>query len=402
MKNLCCRVRSNVRGHIDYLPKKNIRMLHGMSKRKQTDGVNARLAAAVELSKEAVVLTNSRGFIQYVNAAFENITGYPRGEVVGRSPHVLDSGRHDEAFYRNMREILSRDGIWRGQLISRKKDGTLYPEDCTVAIVKGPSSEVTSYISIRRDIMNMLRLESIAEKVDAEKNNGFIFTGVRHEIGNLINSLLMLLSVLRSKLEKIDKPTVGKYLDRALEEVSKGSYLLRSLKNSNMYEKPELQHMNLSTFMDRFIDLVKEDFIAKEISVTATIETGAEHCFADPRNLHQILLNLLVNASDALEGRGRRQITLTAFGEENSVIIRVKDNGSGMAEEQLQNLFKPFYTTKEKGTGLGLVIVKKLLAAMKGSIKISSMKGVGTTIDIIIPRQKIEVAREAENVIVDV
>ncbi len=401
MKNLC-RVRSDVRGLTDYLPKKNIRMLHGMSKRKETDGVNARLAAAVELSTEAVVLTNSRGFIQYVNAAFEHITGYPRDEVVGRSPHLLDSGRHDEAFYRTMREILARDGVWRGQLISRKKDGTLYPEDCTIAIVKSPSNEVTSYISIRRDIMDMVRLESIAEKMDAEKNIGFIFTGVRHEIGNLINSLLMLLSVLRSKLEKIDKPTVGQYLDRALEEVSKGSYLLRSLKNSNMYEKPELQTLNLSTFMDRFIELVKEDFITKEISVTVTVETGAEHCFADPRNLHQILLNLLVNASDALEGREHRQITLTAFGEESSVIIRVKDNGCGMTEEQVQNLFKPFYTTKEKGTGLGLVIVKRLIAAMHGSIKISSLKGAGTTIDIIVPRKKIGASREAKIVAVNV
>jgi PAS domain S-box-containing protein len=401
MKNLY-RVSSDVRGCADRFPKKNARVLDKMNRRKETDGINALLAAAVELSKEAVVLTNSRGFIQYVNSAFEHITGYPRGEVIGRSPHLLDSGRHDEAFYRNMREILSREGVWRGQLISRKKDGTLYPEDCTVALVRSPSSEATSYISIRRDIMDMLRLESIAEKVDAEKNCGFIFTGVRHEIGNLINSLLMLLSVLRSKLEKLDKPTVGKYLDRALEQVSKGSYLLRSLKNSNMYEKPELQKMNLSTFMDRFIELIKEDFITKEIAVTATIEAGAEHCFADPRNLHQILLNLLVNASDALEGRECRQVTLTAFEEENSVIIRVKDNGCGMTEEQLQNLFKPFYTTKEKGTGLGLVIVKKLLAAMNGSIKISSLKGIGTTIDIMVPRQKIEVAHDAKNVMVNV
>jgi signal transduction histidine kinase len=80
----------------------------------------------------------------------------------------------------------------------------------------------------------------------------------------------------------------------------------------------------------------------------------------------------------------------------------VKDNGCGMTEEQLQNLFKPFYTTKEKGTGLGLVIVKKLLAAMNGSIKISSLKDVGTTIDIIVPRQKIEIAREANNAMANV
>ncbi len=384
MRNLC-RARSDIPGRAEFQPKKTRYLSGGMTRRKETEEVQARLASAIELSTEAVVLTDSRGFIRYVNSAFEQITGYTREEVVGRSPHFLDSGRHDEAFYRSMRETLSRDGVWRGQLVSKKKDGTLYYEDCTVALVKGASKGIDNFVTIRRDIMDKMRLEAIAEKVDAEKNNGFIFTGVRHEIGNVINSLVMLLGVLRAKLDTIDKSTVGEYLDRALEEVRKGSHLLRNLKNANLYEKPELRNIGMAAFMHKFIDLVKEDFTAKGIAITTNVDAGALHCFTDPRLLHQILLNLMINASDALEGREHRKIGLTVSREGDSARIRVEDNGCGMSEQEVKNLFQPFHTTKAMGTGLGLVIVKKLLAAINGTIKVSSLKNVGTTVDITIP-----------------
>ncbi len=358
--------------------------------RKQAEDIRDLLAAAVEFSAEAVVLTDSRGFIRYVNSAFQHVTGYTRKEVMGKSPHFLDSGRHDETFYRGVREILSRDGVWRGQIISRKKDGALYPEDCTIALLKGRSDDLKNFISIRRDIMDKVRLEGIAEKVDAEKNNDLIVTGVRHEIGNVINSLAMLLGVARTKLDAIDKPAVGDYLDRALEEVRKGTSILQSLKNSNFCERPDFQNIGIPEFLHKFLELIKEDFAAKEIAINTTMETRAFFCFADPRLLHQILLNLMINAADALEGRDERRIALSVFREEDSIVIRLQDNGCGMSEEQLKNLFQPFHTTKARGTGLGLVIVKKLLSAINGSIKVTSLQNVGTTIDIKVPGQNRE------------
>ncbi len=352
---------------------------------KQAEEVQARLASAVELSTESVVLTDSRGFIRYVNPAFERCTGYTRQEVIGKTSHILDSSRHDETFYRNMREVLSRDGVWHGELISRKKDGTLYHEDCTIALVKGRSDDLISFISIRRDIMDMIRLQAMAEMVDVEKNNSFINAGVRHEIGNVVNSLVMLLGVALSKFDSMDKGGIRGYIGRAMEQATRGSYLLRSLKNSNVFDKPVFQNIRLSAFIDKFIVLVKEDFTAKGIMITVNSNDSDIHCFADSRLLHQILLNLMINASDALEGRQTKNILLTVFRDGEAVILRVEDTGCGMSEEQLKCLFHPFYTTKTNGTGLGMVIVKKLLAAITGEIKVSSRKNIGTIIDIRVP-----------------
>ncbi len=359
-----------------------------MSGQKQAEEVQARLASAVELSTESVVLTDSRGYIRYVNPAFERCTGYTREEVIGKSPHILDSGRHDEAFYRSMRDALSRDRLWHGELISRKKDGTLYHEECTIAPVNGRPDDCISFISIRRDIMDKIRLQSIAEMVDVEKNNNFIYTGVRHEIGNVVNSLVMLLGVALSKFDSMDKGVVRGYLSRALEQATKGSYLLRSLKNANLFDKPVPQNIRLSAFMDKFIGLVKEDFAAKGVVISANMNDPAIYCYADTRLLHQVLLNLMINASDALEGRETKNIILTVFKDADTVVIRVEDTGCGMNEEQLKSLFRPFYTTKAKGTGLGLVIAKKLLAAINGEIKVASREHSGTTIDIVVPGSK--------------
>jgi phosphoserine phosphatase RsbU/P len=151
-----------------------------------------RLAAAVASTADAVVITEPvGGLIQYVNPAFERITGYARDEIEGRSLHVLDSGKQDAAFYQELRETLGRNGLWRGQLVNKKKDGTLYYEECTYSPVRDSSGKIINYVSVKRDVTERLRFESIAESVNTMENIGYVFSGVRHEIGNPINTAKM-------------------------------------------------------------------------------------------------------------------------------------------------------------------------------------------------------------------
>jgi PAS domain S-box-containing protein len=156
MKSIC-RSKMVTRERTEERTKKN---RSATLKRKQSEGLPACLAAAIELGMEAVAVTDSRGYVHYVNAAFERLTGYTREEVTGHSLHILDSGRHDEAFFECIQKTLARDGIWRGKLISRKKDGALYHEECTHALIKDPSGKIINHLSVRRDVSERLRLES--------------------------------------------------------------------------------------------------------------------------------------------------------------------------------------------------------------------------------------------------
>jgi PAS domain S-box-containing protein len=345
-----------------------------------------RLASAVMSAADGVVITEPiAGTIQYVNPAFEQITGYSKEDIVGRTLHVLDSGKHDESFFRDMRDVIRREGVWQGRLYNKKKDGTLYLEDCTCSPVRDQSGKIINYVLVKRDVTDKVRLESIAESVNMMNNIGYIFSGVRHEIGNPINSAKMILSVLQYKLEKASRESIKENIDRSLFEIGRVEQLLKNLKNFNLYEKPELQNLDLATFMQEFMKLVKEDFERKGILVRHVVAPDAEWSYADPRALQQVLMNLLTNAADALVGRDDPMIDMTVKKEAGLIHITVTDNGTGMTDKQMNDLFKPFYTSKQHGTGLGLVIVKKMLARMNCDIAISSVLNKGTVVDISMP-----------------
>jgi PAS domain S-box-containing protein len=361
-------------------------MARDVTELKKAEKERTRLASAVESTADGVVITDPRtGEIQYVNAAFEQITGYTKEEVVGRTLHILDSGRHDEEFYRRLRDTLRSEGVWRGRLINRKKDGTLYFEDCTFSPVRDETGAIINYISVKRDITEKLRLESIAESVNTMDNIGYVFSGVRHEIGNPINSAKMSLSVLQHKLDAASKSAIRDYVDRALGEIGRVEQLLKNLRNYNLYEKPELEVLNVPDFLGKFLHLITEDFEKKGIAIKHEVKPDSLRITADPRALQQVLLNLLTNAADALSGRSGPEISISASTRSGRALLRVADNGCGMTEKQQQDMFKPFYTSKPHGTGLGLVIVKKMLTRMNGNIEITSTFNRGTTVTIYLP-----------------
>ncbi len=354
--------------------------------RKRAEEERIRLAAAVESAADAVVITDPHGMIQYVNPSFEKISGHTREEVEGRELHLLDSGRPDEPFPRRMRDVMERDGAWTGRLTNKKKDGTLYEEECTYSLIKAPSGEVLNYVFLKRDITDKLRLESIAQAVDTMNNIGYIFTGVRHEIGNPVNAVMMGLSLLKAKLDTMDKATIATYIDRALENCEKVGYLLRGLRSFNMFEKPELQDVDLKDFLGNFLALVNADFEKKGVAIE--IDQCAGRVYADPRLLQQVLLNVFTNAADALIDRKDPRISVSVSSSGSMVRIRVRDNGSGISEDRLKDLFKPFHTSKSHGTGLGLVIVKKMLILMNSTITVKSRKDEGTIVEIYVPEGK--------------
>jgi C4-dicarboxylate-specific signal transduction histidine kinase len=239
-----------------------------------------------------------------------------------------------------------------------------------------------------RDITEKRRLESIAQAVNTMDNIGFIFAGIRHEIGNPLNSIKMTISVLQKNLDDFSKTTVGTYLERASSEITRMEYLLKSLKNFSMFEKQDIRAHDLFTFINKLQALVSCDFEQKGIRLQ--IEPAPERicAFFDPRALHQVLLNLLSNAVDALHNRSNPEIRISTATSGDLCWLTVKDNGCGINDEQRKLLFQPFCTSKAHGNGLGLVITRKLLAKMNASIDIRSTADEGTIVQIALPLAK--------------
>jgi signal transduction histidine kinase len=241
---------------------------------------------------------------------------------------------------------------------------------------------------IIRDITERSRLESIAEAVNSMQNISYIFSGIRHELGNPINSIKMTLSVLKKNLNDYSTNAVEKFVDRAMTEISRVEFLLQALKSFSIFENPNIQNIILEEFLIRFISLVSNDLSQSGIKISKLIVPPVEKISADPRLLHQVMLNLITNASDALNNCENQNIFIRAEKKDGFVAITVEDNGCGMSEEEQTNLFKPFYTTKKQGTGLGLMITLKMVTLMKGNMEIKSLKDVGTKATVFIPEGK--------------
>lgn len=353
--------------------------------RRKAEQDRRKLAAAVESTTDAVAIIDRSWNVRYVNPAFERITGYSKKELIGQNLPILIGDVQNAGLIKSIGELLKSGKSWSGRLNSKKKDGTLFEEEMSISPIQDPADS-TSYVVVKRDITEKVRLESIAQAVDTINNIGYIFMGVRHEIGNPINILYMILDVLKAKLDRLDRPEIENYLDRALREVSKVGYLLQTLRNFNMYEKPKVRRVSMPEFMDGFRSLVEQDFQSKKIHFTITIDPHTPNCLADPGPLQQVLLSVLANASDAVREHSDARISVTVSEKGGMVKLHITDNGCGMGEEQQKDLFKPFYTTKPGGTGLGLVIAKKILTLMNATIAVRSRKGIGTVVDIALPQ----------------
>lgn len=237
-----------------------------------------------------------------------------------------------------------------------------------------------------QDITDQSRLDAIDEASEMMNNISYLFSGIRHEIGNPINSMKMAMTVLNNGLSRFSEDDIRVYLQRMGDDIARMESLLKSFKNFNMFEKPKTKAVDLADFFHSLTQLIGADVRNKDISISVDILPEARWAKVDSRALQHVAMNLLANAMDALDGRPVKSIKITGEAVGDVVMLSIADSGCGMSEELLRDIFKPFYTTKPHGTGLGMVISKKMLAQMNCGIEISSREGVGTTVTITMPR----------------
>jgi PAS domain S-box-containing protein len=337
----------------------------------------------IETMNEGLGMDDENGLLVYANDRLCEMLGYSLDEIIGR-PVLSFFDEKNQKIIQEQVEKRKGGENESYRLEWLKKDGQKIITLVSPRGIFNRSGKYKGSFAVITDVTEKLRLESIAEAVNTMDNIGFIFSGVRHEIGNPVNSIKMALSVLKQNLDSYSKEMIKEYADRMLSEIVRMEYLLKAMKSFNLFETMELVDVNMTTFMDNFLRLTSGDFAKKGIRIETDIPETL-WAYIDPRALQQVLLNVMANASDALEGRENATITVRASKLGDLINITVEDNGSGMSEDQVEGLFKPFYTTKEKGTGLGLVISKKMMTKMKGLIEVVSEKNRGTIVDLFIP-----------------
>jgi PAS domain S-box-containing protein len=357
--------------------------VHPDSELELADWVRAWEASALEQVDALVVLFDRGGTVSWVNAAVERTTGWATSELLGLSFTQLQARLGFEIDLLRVTRCLLRTGSWSACVQLQTHDGQPRLVHVRVTAVRGPAGAIEGVTAIIRDETELHRLRAVAEAVNLAANVGQMFAGIRHELGNPINSLKTALTVLHANWRQFEVDRIEHYFERMLVEVGRVEYLLRSLRTFSAFEHVQMCPCSIRAMLADLALVVRtaatERGIRVDIDLSCTLWVKA-----DPRALYQALLNLLTNAMDAAaETHGWVALRALRVGS-GTVAIEVADNGEGIAAEDLEAVLRPFYTTKPHGTGLGLAIVQRLAMAMAGELVIDSTLGRGTRARVLL------------------
>jgi len=367
-------------------------------RRKQTEEALLRLATAVDQSAEAIVITDLEGTIQYANPAFERITGYGREEVIGKNPRLLKSGKHEEEFYRELWSTIQRGDVWKGTLINKRKDGTLYEEEAILSPVRDASGELMNFVAVKRDVTDARKMEAQLRQSQKMEAVGNLAGGIAHDFNNLLTAIGGYSELVLNRIAG-DDPN-RRYIQEIQSVSGRAAALTRQLLAFSRRQILQPRVIDLNAVVADMDHLLRR-LIGEDIDFFTALDPGLWRVKADPGQIEQVIVNLAVNARDAMPEGGKLTIeTANADLDEAYarghvaihpgayVMIALSDTGIGMDAETRSRIFEPFFTTKEtgKGTGLGLSTVYGIVKQSGGYIWVYSESGRGTTFKIYLPR----------------
>ncbi len=353
-----------------------------------------RFKMIIENAHDAVVVTDRNGNIEYVNRTFEKITGYTLKEVIGKNPRILKSGLHDDMFYKKLWQTLLRGETWKGEFINKKKNGELYYTSANIFPLTLYGDNITHFVSIQRDITEEKKLYEHLLRAQKMEAIGTLASGIAHDFNNILTSVLGYAELLKDNLE--EDSNLYRYADIIEKSAERGAQLARKILTITRKEHIEFRSINLNDVVHEVVELLKKS-IPKEITIDVKLDPDIPFIKADPSQISQVILNLAINAKDAMPEGGRLLIATSKVGNENGaqgiplskgfVRLTVEDTGKGIPKEYQTKIFDPFFTTKEpgKGTGLGLFIVHTIVMNHGGYINLYSEPHMGTRFNIYFP-----------------
>ncbi len=361
-----------------------------VQKEKELDLV--RFANVAEYTVNPLEITDVEGKIIYVNPAFERSSGYSREELIGKNPNVFSSYKHSKDFWRNMWETIKQGKVWIGEVINRRKDGTLFYTDLLISPIIDKNGKLIGYFGIHRDKTEQKKLEQQLIHAQKMESMGLLAAGLAHEVGNPLASISSLVQVIQRTNK--DEFTNQK-LELIKSQINRISKIIRDLVNFSRQSTYELQSTEINKVLKSAIEIARVSKKAKGITFVEEYGEDIPVLYLVPDQLQQVFLNILINAIDALCIDANRMIYFNSdpkivaktYRDENKVYISISDNGIGISESALEKIFDPFYTTKKvgEGTGLGLWVSYNIIKSFQGEIRVNSMEGEGSTFTIVLP-----------------
>lgn len=425
-----------------------------ISKRKEANEKIKELSLAIENSPSSVLITDTKGKIEYVNPKFSELTGYSSEEIKGKNINIIKSGYHEKEYYKDLWSNILLGIEWRGEFYNKRKDGSKYWEYTSIAPLKNDEGDITHFISVREDITQRKGMEEELRKSNEELKDtikklkltqsqliqqeklagiGQLAAGVAHEINNPLGFISSNFSTLKkyteklkdsiygykgaiekieikdinlieSKLKELDKNNEIEYIVTDLDDLFNESEegidrvisIVRGLKwfaHEDQSNEFEMYDLNLGIKNTLIVTKNEIKYIA---NVIEEYDEELPLIEASGQKINQVLLNIIVNSVYAIKEKESDEfgiITIKTYKDDEFVFCEIKDNGTGIKEDVINKVFEPFFTTKPigKGTGLGLNIAYDIIVNVhKGNIECKNNEEGGASFIIKLPIKQTE------------
>ncbi len=353
-------------------------VIRDITAHKQAEEERVRLSAAIEQAAETIVITDTKGTIVYANPVFEKSSGYTVAEALGQNPRILKSDKQDAKYYQQMWRTLTRGEVWHGHLVNKRKDGTLYEEEVTISPVRDASGRIVNYIALKLDITRETLLEQQLRQSQKMEAVGQLAGGVAHDFNNILTAFMMTLSRLQRKPDM--DPAIREGMQDLETGATRASTLTRQLLMFSRRSVLNVRKLDLNEVVADTLKMLRH-LLGEHIDIHYEPAEKPPLVKADAGMMEQVLMNLAVNARDAMPKGGQLTILIetakvgpsqaVAHPERHVghfVCLSVADTGFGMDEATQKRIFEPFFTTKAmgKGTGLGLATVYGIVTQHHG------------------------------------
>ena len=407
------------------LVRSNAKLESELIARKEAESIVFLHQMAMEHSPIVVLITDADANIEYVNPKFTEVTGYTMEEVVGKKPNILQSGRTNREKYERLWETIRNGDEWEGDLYNKRKDGKFYWSHEKILPIKDIHGMTTHYLAVEEDVTEKKNAEEIAKianqrlgemnrtleqrvterTLDLQEANdrlieahdqlvrteklaaiGELAAGVAHDLRNPLGAIKNAIYYLNGKLFDTtlakENPRIPEFLKIIDDEVGNSNKIITDLMDFARISAP--------TFSPADIGTLVQDCLGKlELNEGIYINIQDSHqgdqmqVQADGRQLHRVFQNLIQNAQDAMPDGG----VITVSTKENAGFaeVAVSDIGGGIKPEHLGKVFDPLFTTKTKGTGLGLAVCHQIVARHGGMIEVKSRPGEGAVFKVKLP-----------------
>ena len=393
------RLEELVHRQADELKVKNGLLKNGVAKQLRSEEQIHILTKAMESTVDGVFIVDAKKQdlpIIYANQAFQKMIGYAKTEILGRSYFLFYGTEADPRLINEIKRTIRNGKTFHGELLSFKKNGKKYWNSLRIAPVRDYGGTITHYVGVQTDV-TLMRENEI--EIDEQRDELLHVTRVgklaefvsslAHEISQPLTAILSYAQAGQRQLAGRE-PELQKILSYIINDDQRVAEIIKRLRSLLKKSAPEMKPLDINAMISETVVLLATDATVRNSVIKTELDQNLSFVHGDRVQLQQVILNLVSNSFDALEGiLGVREILIrTSCKDSDTIIVEVKDNGSGIPEQNIPKLFTHFFTSKPDGLGMGLSISRSIIEAHGGRLDVKDNSNRGATFCFTIPIDK--------------